>query len=59
MSDGKEEKKVTLRSQEAVKNQRKGEIIRAMRDASELGQVAELAWVTELAELVGVDIRKR
>lgn len=56
MSD---ENKVKLRPKEAVMNARKGEIIRAMRDAAEAGQVADPAWVTELAELVDVDIRKR
>jgi hypothetical protein len=51
--------KVTLRPKEAVMNSRKAEIIRTMRDAAEAGQVAETAWITELAELVDVDLRKR
>jgi hypothetical protein len=50
---------VTLRSREQVQNARKGEIVRAMRDAAEAKQPVELAWVEELAELVGVDIRRR
>jgi hypothetical protein len=50
---------VTLRPKEAVMNSRKAEIVRAMRDASEAGQVADLAWVEELAGLVNVDLRKR
>lgn len=57
MSEPKE--KVTLRPREAILNQRKAEIIRAMRDAADIGQPVELAWVQELAELVDVDIRKR
>lgn len=56
MSD---EKKVTLRPRETVMKSRQAEIIRAMRDASENRQVADLLWVEELAELIGVDIRKR
>jgi 3-dehydroquinate dehydratase len=57
VSDPKD--KVTLRPKEAVMNSRKAEIIRTLRDASEAGQVAELDWITELAELVDVDLRKR
>lgn len=56
MSD---EKKVKLRPREDVMKSRKGEIIRAMRDAAEAGQVADPEWVSELADLVDVDIRKR
>jgi hypothetical protein len=40
-------------------NSRKAEIVRALRDAAELNQPVELAWVEELAELVGVDLRRR
>jgi hydrogenase maturation factor len=54
-----DEKKVTLRPKEQVQKARTGEIIRAMRDAAEGGQVADPEWVSELAELVDVDIRKR
>jgi transcriptional regulator GlxA family with amidase domain len=54
-----DEKKITLRSKEQVQKARTGEIIRAMRDAAELKQPVDAAWVEELAELVGVDIRKR
>ena len=50
---------VTLRPREAVMNSRKAEIVRVMRDAAELKQPVELAWVEELAELVGVDLRRR
>jgi hypothetical protein len=53
------ELKVTLRPREAVMNSRKAEIVRAMRDAAEAKQLIELTWVEELAELVGVDIRRR
>jgi hypothetical protein len=51
--------KVNLRPREAVMAARKGEIVRAMRDAAELKQPIEIAWVEELAEIVGVDIRRR
>jgi 3-dehydroquinate dehydratase len=51
--------KVTLRPKEAVMNSRKTEIIRTLRDAAEAGQVAEIEWITELAELAEVDLRKR
>lgn len=54
-----EEKKVTLRPKEALDNQRKGEILRAMRDAAEIKQPVEPEWVYELAGLIGIDIRKR
>jgi hypothetical protein len=54
-----EEKKVTLRPREALDNQRKGEILRAMRDAAEIKQPVETEWVYELAGLIGLDIRKR
>jgi hypothetical protein len=54
-----DEKKVTLRSKEQVQKARTGEIIRAIRDASEQRQPIDLLWVEELAELIGVDIRKR
>ena len=54
-----DEPKVKLRPKDAVMQQRKGEIIRAMRDAAEIGQPADPEWVQELAELVDVDIRKR
>jgi hypothetical protein len=50
---------VSLRPREAVMNARKAEIVRAMRDAAELKQPVELAWVEELAEIVGVDLRRR
>jgi predicted N-acetyltransferase YhbS len=50
---------VTLRPREAVLNQRKAEIVRALRDAAEANQPVELAWIEELAELVGVDLRRR
>lgn len=59
MSDVQKPEKVTLRPREAVMNSRKAEIVRAMRDAAELKQPVELAWVEELAELVSVDIRRR
>jgi hypothetical protein len=59
MAEQPKTQKVTLRPREAVENSRKGEILRAMRDAAEAGQPADSAWVTELAGLVGVDIRKR
>lgn len=54
-----EENKVKLRSKEQVQKARTGEIIRAMRDAAEQSQPADLLWIEELAELVDVDIRKR
>ena len=54
-----EEKKVTLRPRESVMQARKGEIIRALRDAAEAKQPIELEWVEELSQLVNVDIRKR
>lgn len=50
---------VTLRPREALLNSRKAEIIRTMRDASEANQVVPIEWVNELAELVGVDLRRR
>ena len=50
---------VTLRPREAVMNARKAEIIRALRDAAEKEVPVPLEWITELAELVDVDIRKR
>jgi hypothetical protein len=61
MSEAKTQEKpsVTLRPREAVMNSRKAEIVRALRDAAELKQPVELAWVEELAELVGVDLRRR
>jgi predicted N-acetyltransferase YhbS len=59
MSEPKEKPAVTLRPREAVMNSRKAEIVRAMRDAAEANQPVELAWVEELAELVGVDLRRR
>jgi hypothetical protein len=59
VSEPKEKPPITLRPREAVLNQRKGEIIRAMRDAAEIKQPVDHAWVEELAELIGVDIRRR
>ncbi|CAN5460184.1 hypothetical protein BH20VER3_BH20VER3_00700 [soil metagenome] len=53
------EQKVTLRSREAVNHARVGEIVRVMRTAAEIGQPVESEWVTELAELIGVDLRRR
>lgn len=50
---------VKIRSREQVDSARKAEIIRAMRDAAEIKQPVELAWVEELAQLIGVDIRRR
>lgn len=59
MSDKAEKPSVSLRSREQVQQARKAEIVRAMRDAAEANQVIPTAWVEELAELVGVDIRRR
>lgn len=59
MADIPKPEKVTLRPRETVMTARKGEIVRAMRDASEANQVAPIEWVEELAELVGVDLRRR
>lgn len=59
MAETPTKQKVTLRPRESVENARKGEILRAMRDAAETGQPAEIEWVNELAGLVSVDIRKR
>jgi TusA-related sulfurtransferase len=50
---------VKLRSREELEKARKSEIIRAMRDASEAKQVIPAEWVSELAQLVDVDIRRR
>jgi TusA-related sulfurtransferase len=59
MSEKAEKPPVTLRPREAIMNARKGEIVRAMRDASEAKQPIPVEWVEELAELVSVDIRRR
>ena len=53
------EQKVTLRPLEAVKKARVGEIVRVLRTAAEVGQPIELDWVMELADLIGVDLRRR
>lgn len=59
MANEAPKQKVTLRSRESLSNARKGEILRAMRDAAESSQPADIEWVKELADLVGADIRKR
>lgn len=50
---------IKLRSREDVEKARKAEIVRALRDAAEAKQPVALEWITELAQLVDVDIRKR
>jgi hypothetical protein len=48
-----------LRARAVWLESRKGEIVRAMRDASTAGQMIPIEWVTELAGLIGIDLRKR
>ena len=50
---------VKLRSKDEVEKARKAEIVRALRDAAEAQQAVPPEWITELAQLVDVDIRKR